>query len=182
MRAITPAGSDAGRSSLYRDLHAGRVQRIARGIYLPTSAPTVDWDQLEASTRRPEATICLTSALAHHDLTDAIPEALDVAIPRGTRAPRVDGSIRWHHFDGKTFELGRLELPLPGLDQAIGVYSAERTLVDCFRLRAVVGYETARDATREWLRRGGKPSSLIALASRLPRAKGPVIQALDMLA
>ena len=39
----------------------------------------------------------------------------------------------------------------------------------------------ARDALREWLRRGGKPARLIDVASRLPRAKSPVLQALSML-
>ncbi|MDI6024053.1 hypothetical protein QBL02_10900 [Leucobacter sp. UT-8R-CII-1-4] len=53
---------------------------------MPIDAPPADWEQIEAATRRPDATICLLSVLAHYDLTDAIPDALDVAIPRGARA------------------------------------------------------------------------------------------------
>ena len=34
----------------------------------------------------------------------------------------------------------------------------------------------------EWLRRAGKPARLMEIASRLPRAKSPVLQALEMLA
>ncbi|WP_232818970.1 hypothetical protein [Homoserinimonas sp. OAct 916] len=141
----------------------------------------MDWDKLEAATRRPEATICLLSALAHHDLTDAIPDALDIAIPRGTRAPLTEGAIRWHRFDPATFDLGREEILIPGSSQTIGLYSAERTIVDCFRLRASVGYEVARDATKEWLRRGGKPAELMAFATELPRAKAPLLQTLEAL-
>ena len=77
----------------------------ARAIYLPADAPAIDWDQLEAATRRPEATICLLSALARYDLTDAIPDALDVAIPRGMRTPMTESAIRWHRFDAATFKL-----------------------------------------------------------------------------
>lgn len=184
MEALTPStATRAGlsRSGLYRGARAGRLDRIARGIYLPTNAPAADWDQIEAATRRPQATICLTSALAYHDLTDAIPTALDVAIPRGSRTPASTGAIAWHHFDRATFEIGREEIAIPGSDQTIGIYSPERSIADAFRLRGDVGYELARDALREWLRRGGKPARLIKIASQLPRAKSPVRQALEML-
>ncbi|WP_067967229.1 type IV toxin-antitoxin system AbiEi family antitoxin domain-containing protein [Mycolicibacter icosiumassiliensis] len=184
MKALTPSTAErAGlsRSGLYRSARAGRFDRIARGVYLPVKASAADWDQIEAATRRPEATICLTSALAYHDLTDAIPAALDVAIPRGSRTPASTGAIAWHHFDRATFEIGREEITIPGSDQTIGIYSPERSITDAFRLRGDVGYELARDALREWLRRGGKPARLIEIASQLPRAKSPVLQALEIL-
>jgi predicted transcriptional regulator of viral defense system len=184
VEALTPStAGQAGlsRSALYRGARAGRLDRIARGIYLPAEAPAADWDLLEAATRRSDATICLTSALAYHDLTDAIPTALDVAIPRGSRTPASTGAITWHHFDRATFEIGRDEITIPGSDQTIGIYSPERSIADTFRLRGAQGYELARDALREWLRRGGKPARLIEMAARLPRAKSPILQALDML-
>jgi hypothetical protein len=34
------------------------------GVCLPADAPTADWDQLEAATRRADATICLASVPA----------------------------------------------------------------------------------------------------------------------
>lgn len=169
------------RSGLYRAAHEGRYRRIARGIYLPLDAPAADWDWIEASTRRPEATICLTSALAHHDLTDAIPAALDVAIPRGTRIPASTSPLAWHSFDRETFGLGRSEIPIPGTGLTIGLYSPERSIADAFRLRGQAGYELARDALKEWLRRGGKPAALVELAATLPRARTPVLDALEML-
>ncbi|BBZ26121.1 transcriptional regulator [Mycolicibacterium madagascariense] len=185
MGALTPdTSTQAGlsRSGLYREASAGRWERIARGIYLPVGAAAADWDQVEAATRRPEATICLLSALAHHDLVDAVPAALDIAIPRGVRTPVSTGAISWHRFDRATFDVGREDIAIAGSDQAIGIYSSERSIVDAFRLRAEVGYEVARDALREWLRRGGKPARLIAIATRLPRAKSTVLNALEMLA
>ena len=184
MEALTPgtaARAGLSRSALYRRARVGRLDRIARGIYLPAEASAADWDQIEAATRRPDATICLVSALAQYDLTDAISAALDVAIPRGSRTPASTGAIAWHQFDRATFEIGREQITIPGSDQTIGIYSPERSIADAFRLRAEVGYELARDALREWLRRGGKPARLIEIASRLPRAKSPVLQALEML-
>ena len=54
-------------------------------------------------------------------------------------------------------------------------------IVDAFRLRGQVGYETARDALKEWLRRGGKPAEIAQLAIQIPRAKRPVFDALEVL-
>jgi len=184
VEALTPrtAGrAGLSRSALYRGARAGRLNRIARGIYLPAEASAADWDQLEAATRRSDATICLISALAFHDLTDAIPTALDVAIPRGSRTPASTGAIAWHQFDRATFEIGREKITIPESNQMIGIYSPERSVADAFRLRGEVGYELAREALREWLRRGGKPARLIEIASRLPRANSPVLKALEML-
>lgn len=185
MRALTPSTAQQtglSRSGLYRAAREGRYERIARGIYVPSDAAATDWDWVEAATRRPDATICLTSALAQHDLTDAIPAALDVAIPRGSRIPATGGSLAWHAFDRATFDLGRDRIAVPGSELTIGLYSAERSIADAFRLRGDIGYEVARDALKEWLRRGGKPARLIELASQLPRARGPILQALDTLA
>ncbi|OKH84425.1 hypothetical protein EB75_04645 [Mycobacterium sp. ST-F2] len=184
MGALTPGTSQQlglSRSALYRRARSGQIDRIARGIYLPSDAPAADWDQLEAATRRTDATICLTSALAYHDLTDAIPAALDVAIPRGSRPPVTTGAIAWHLFDRQTFDIGRDRMTISGSDQEIGIYSPERSIADAFRLRGEVGHELARDALREWLRRGGKPARLIDIASRLPRAKTVTLRALEMM-
>lgn len=185
MAALTPSASarhGLSRSGLYRAAQDGRYNRIARGIYLPADAAAAEWDWLEAATRRADATICLISALAQHDLTDAIPTALDVAIPRGARIPATDSAIAWHSFDKATFTVGRNEIPIPGTKTMIGRYSAERSIADAFRLRGEIGYEIARDALKEWLRRGGKPARILEIATQLPRAKGPVLNALDALA
>ncbi|WP_370586157.1 hypothetical protein [Tessaracoccus sp. MC1679] len=87
----------------------------------------------------------------------------------------------WHSFDRDTFGVGRVEVLIPGSDLRIGLYSAERSIVDAFRLRGEVGYELARDALKEWLRRGGKPARLVELALVLPRAKAPTLAALEAL-
>jgi len=170
------------RAGLYRAANSGDLQRIARGIYLPSDAPSADWDLIEAATRRPDATLCLASALAHHDLTDEIPAATDIAIRRGGRIPATDAAIAWHAFARETFDLGRERMTIPGTDIMIGIYSPERTIADAYRLRGQIGYEIARDALKEWLRRGGKPGALMRIASQLPRAKSPILAALEILA
>lgn len=176
------AATGASRARAHRALQRGELRRIARGIYLPAHASAGDWDHIEAVTRRPEATICLTSALAHHDLIDDVPSQIHIAMYRGARIPAGHGAIAWHTFDRDTFTMGRAQIEIPGTDMMIGLYSPERSIADAFRLRGQTGYETARDALKEWLRRGGKPATLLPYATALPRAKQPLLTALDLLA
>lgn len=181
---ITPRlahSSGMSRTGLYRAALAGEYERIARGLYLPANTEPADWDWIEAASRRPDATICLGSALAHYDLIDDIPRALDVALPRGSRRPATKSAIRWHLFDEKTFQLGREIIPIPGTTATIGIYSAERSIADAFRLRGEMGYELGRTAMREWLRRGGQPARLARIAEELPRARGPIMRTLEAL-
>lgn len=182
MTTLTPERSGTSRASFYRAAREGKLERIARGIYLPLDAPPADFDQIEAATRRSDATICLTSALALHDLIDTIPASLHIAIRSRSRIPATEGAITWHRFDRASFELGRELIPIAGTDMTIGRYSAERSIADAFRLRGEIGYEIARDALKEWLRRGGKPAQLLDFAERIPRAKGPMLTALEALA
>lgn len=169
------------RTGLYRHVRAGRLERISRGLYRPADAPVANVDYLEIAARQPASTLCLSTGLALYDLTDAIPHSLDVALPRGTRAPVTEVPVAWHHFDRNTFAVGRSTVPIDGSTLTIGLYSAERCIVDTFRLRGIEGYETGRDALRAWLQTGGKPADLMALARQLPRATRPLQQALEFL-
>lgn len=169
------------RSTLYRKARAGTYDRIGRGLYRPADAPPADFALIEAASRRPSATICLTSALSHYDLIDAIPDAYDLAIPRHQRKPATQEAIRWHHFDRDTFDLGREPFAIPGSEEVIAIYSPERCIADAFRLRSTVGYEVAKEALRSWLARGGQPAQLMTYARQLPRVAGPLVSALEVL-
>lgn len=169
-------------ATLYRHLDAGRVERIAHGLYRRTDAAEADHNMLVA-TRTRNATLCLTTALAHHGLVDTIPGQLDVAIPRTQSAPRGMPAIRWHRFDTGTFRIGRGTHTIPGTTEQIGLYSAERSIIDAFRLRGQEGYEIGVEALRTWLRRrGSNPGALMRMASEIPRAEGPLRQALTLIA
>lgn len=168
---------------LYALLNDGALERIGHGLYQRTDTEhSVDLDLAPAVMRAPRATLCLASALAHHGLTDTIPHRIDLALPRGTRKPRVENT-RWHLFDVDTFDVGRSTIPVQGTPFSVGIYSPERTIADCFRLRDVAGYEIAIEALRNWLpRRGSNPAALLQIARELPRARTPVRDALNYLA
>ncbi|MFA7267020.1 MAG: type IV toxin-antitoxin system AbiEi family antitoxin domain-containing protein [Candidatus Nanopelagicales bacterium] len=168
-------------TTLYRLRDAGEVTTIARGLYRKTDKPA-DLDLLEIAIRAPLATICLTSALARYGLTDAIPSAIDIAIPRGTRAPATATAAAWHLFDPDTFTIGRSTIQVEGALERIGLYEPMRCIADAFRLRGTEGTDQAVEALRRWLRtRDAQPAALMRMAQQLPRAEGPTRQALEYL-
>ncbi len=179
--------SDAARvgvsaRSLYRLRDAGHLDVVGRGLYRRAGCEPGDDDLLEIVTRSPRATMCLVSALARHGLVDAVPARVHVAIPRGSYAPRVQTAAAWHLFDTATFEVGRMTIPVQGATARIGLYSAERSIVDAFRLRGQQGYEVGVEALRSWLRlRGSHTSALLGIAQQLPRSERPLRQALEYL-
>jgi predicted transcriptional regulator of viral defense system len=180
----TAMATDAGVGAreLRRLSDNGTINRIARGLYRRADLPPANLDLIEIVTRRPDATLCLSSALAHHSLVDVIPARIDIALPRGARIPRTDTPVSWHHFDAATFALERTELAIDGADATIGLYSPERSIVDAYRLRGSEGYEIAPEALKNWLRRrGSHPSALMDIARQLPRASGPLRHALELL-
>lgn len=167
---------------LYALRDSGFIDQLGRGLFRRAdAAEDADPDLLEIAYRAPRATLCLTTALARHGLTDAIPSRIDVAVPRGQRYARTQAPVSWHAFAADTFDIGREELTLTS-EIAIGLYSAERCIVDAFRLRHLEGPEPAVEALRRWLRRrGAQPATLLAMARSFPKAEPALRGALEIL-
>lgn len=164
---------------LRRLIGAGSIIALSRGLYRKS-----DWlgdeDLIEIAAKAPQATVCLRSALARHELIDDIPAEIDIAILRGSWTPETTAPVRWRHFDPDTFSIGRGHLDLDG-GRSIGLYSAERSIIDAFRMRHIEGADLANEAVKRWLRRGGQPSELLALTRSFPRTQTAVRETLEIL-
>jgi hypothetical protein len=171
----------ATKKGLYRLRDRGELEELARGVFRRAESPERDFDLVPIALRAPEATLCLVTALARHALSDALIAAPDIALPRGRRPPAANTPVEWHFFQPETFALERSLLELA--DQvSIGIYTAERSIVDAFRLRGREGHDVAYEALRRWLRRrGAEPARLLELAEKLPRATAPLRHALEVL-
>ncbi len=167
---------DVGHIDARSDGH-GVLEQLGRGLFhRASSAGDADPDLLEISSRSPRATLCLTTALARHGLSDEIPARIDVALPRGQPHPRIQAPVIWHAFAVDTFDLGREELSLTR-ETSIGLYCTERCIIDSHRLRHRERPETAVEALRRWLRRrGSQPSTLLGMARDFPKVE-PALRA-----
>jgi hypothetical protein len=70
---------------------AGLLEKEARGLYRLADLPPLSHpDLVQIAMRVPKAVFCLISALDFHQLTTQIPHKLYIAIPRETKAPRIE--------------------------------------------------------------------------------------------
>lgn len=176
-------GAGLTKHRFYRLRDAGVIEPVARGLYRQADADDlVDLDLLEISRRAHRATLCLTTALVHHDLTDANPSSIDVAVPAATHRPKTTAPVTWHTFDRATFDVGRTTMPV-GAGHRIGIYGPERCIIDAFRLRHREGDELANVALRRWLRRrGNSPAVLYGIAAQhFPQAVPALVRTLEIL-
>lgn len=158
------------------------IEPAGRGHFRRTDVDTgANVDLLEIAQRAPRSTLCLTTALARHGLTDDIPNTIDVALPRGQHRPATAAPVTWHLFDRSTFDVGRSALPLDG-SISIGLYGPERCIIDAIRLRHREGPELGYSALKRWLGRpGAMPSDLLRTASHFPAAGKALREALEIL-
>jgi predicted transcriptional regulator of viral defense system len=163
------AAAGVSRYTTYAWRDAGMIIELGRGVYRKANAPeTAHLDLLAATKRAPRAIICLVSALAIHDLTDEIPPAVQLAVPRGVHPPQISYPVvEFSRFDPKTFELGQERFEAaPG--EFVPVYSAERTLADCMRLRHRIGDAVAIRALRSYLsKHPNRAGDLMAVGRQL---------------
>lgn len=166
---------------LYRLRDRGVIDQVARGMFRRHDARPADIDLQEVALRAPRATLCLTTALARHGLTDEIPATIDVALPRHQHRPATTAPVAWHWFAPATFDIGRAELDI-GDGLSIGLYSPERSIVDAFRLRHREGWVLAGGVLRRWLReRDSSPATLLVTAQHFPQAERALRATLELL-
>ena len=169
-----------------RDLYAardsGELVELSRGVFRKTDAATPSYpDLLAVAYRAPRAVVCLLSAAAVHDLTDALPLAVQIAVPKGTWPPKIAyPPVEVFIWGTETFELG-LETVEAAPDERVRAYSPARTVVDLMRLRGRIGQSVAHIALRRYLSRSDARVGQLIDLSRALDVLGPVRSAVDVL-
>lgn len=144
------------RKTLYSMRDAAVVEPLTRGLYrLASLDPLGNPDLVTVAARVPQGVLCLISALAYHELTTQVPHAIDVALERGSRKPRLEyPPTHFYWFSGPAFHEGIETHQLDGV--SVRIYSPEKTLADCFRYRNKIGMAVVLEALRLWRERRGK--------------------------
>ncbi len=151
--------------TLYRLRDQGVVDQISRGVYRLASLPELAHpDLVTVALRVPRAVVCMVSALSYHDATGEVPHEVQIALPRGTKSPRLDHPpLRVFRFSGPALAEGIEVVQLDGVD--VRIYSLAKTVVDCFRFRNKLGTDVAIEALGEAIRRKGvRPSEILRYA------------------
>lgn len=170
------------RTALQRLVAEGRMDRRGRGLYVASDAALSESEMLAAaSVRVPHAVVCLLSALRFHGLTTQNPAEIWLAIDRKARAPRgTELPLRIVRFSGEARTAGVEEHKIDGARAR--VYSAAKTVADCFKYRQKIGLDVAIEALRDYLHaRRGSIDELwrYAAVCRVTNVMRPYLEALS---
>ena len=169
------------RGQLYRLVRKGLVERQARGIYVAGNHPiTAEHTLAHVAKRVPGGVFCLLTALRFHELTTQTPAEVWIALPEKARRPRLDyPRLRVARFSGPALTEGIETHRLEGVE--VRVYSAAKTVADCFKYRNKVGVDVAVEALRDFGRRHrGRATDLARYAQicRVSRVMQPYLDAI----
>jgi predicted transcriptional regulator of viral defense system len=134
--------------TLYELRDAGVLEKLSRGLYRLAELPASSSPDLAiAALKIPQAVICLISALAFHELTTQVPHAVNIALPRGARSPRLEyPPLRVFRFSGtawsegvETYQIGQT---------SVRIYCPEKCVADGFKYRRKIGLDVAIEALK----------------------------------
>ena len=139
---------------LSRLVSAGKLERIARGVYsLPGRALSEHRSLAEVALRVPRGVVCLLSALRVHGIGTQAPFEVWVAIPHHSPTPRLDQpALRAVRMSGPALTEGIEPIEIDGVK--VPVFNAAKTVADCFKYRNKIGLDVALEALRDgWSQR-----------------------------
>lgn len=128
----------------------------------------------------PQSTITLLSALQFHQIGTQLPSQIWIALDRRARRPALKyPPLRIVRYSGAALTEGIETHRVEG--HVVRIYSAAKTIADCFKYRNKIGLEVALEALREgWRARRFTLNELdhYARVCRVQRVMRPYIEAL----
>jgi predicted transcriptional regulator of viral defense system len=159
----------------------GELIRIGRGIYAsPKIQEEARFTWIQAAAVVPNGVLCLLSALRFHDLTTQLPPDVWMALPRGAWALKNPPMSMTIVTLSKAYWESEVETHFIA-HFPVRVYSAARTVVDCFKFRSKIGPDVAVEALRDFLKRNRGQSDRIWRLAQKARVQNIMLPYLDSL-
>lgn len=132
---------------------AGFLRRANRSTYENLTYKGDENDFFSADAFVPHGVICLMSAARYYELTNFLPDAVDVAIERKKKVSTLPEwpKIRIYYFDPARMELGVTEVKEG--ENAFNIFDIEKTVVDIIYYRNKVGIEETSEVLKSYLKR-----------------------------
>jgi predicted transcriptional regulator of viral defense system len=168
--------------ALYALRETGRIIELGRGLYrIADIAESEHPDLAEVAARAPDAAVCLISALSYHEITTQVPSAVHLAVPRGDyHRIKLSMPVTVYRFDPKTFSEGLETHRIGGMP--VKIYSAARSIADCFKFRNKIGLDVAIESlrlARQRKRMQNRELLRYAKLLRVEKTITPYIQAIE---
>lgn len=174
---------DLPRTYLARLVGEGLLEKVGYGLYsLADDDFTEAQSWVEVAAKVPKGVLCLLSALVFHELTTQNPFEVWLAVPRNAHRPKIEFvQTRVFRFAPPVYQAGIETHVISGVE--VKVYSAAKTVADCFYYRHTVGLDVAIEALRDaFYRRKATIDEMLRFAEirHVKRAMFPHLYALSV--
>ena len=131
----------------------GILSRVNRSTYENLIYKGDENDFFSAEAFVPSGVICLMSAARYYELTNYLPDAVDVAIERKKKVNTLPEwpRIRIFYFDRSRMDLGVTEVQEG--ENRFHIFDIEKTVVDIIYYRNKIGIEETSEILRNYLKR-----------------------------
>lgn len=146
----------------------GLLRRINRSTYENLSYKGDENDFFSAEAFVPNGVICLMSAARYYELTNFLPDSIDVAIERKKKVVTLPDwpEIKIFYFNPARMDLGVTEV-WEG-NNVFHIFDIEKTVVDIIYYRNKIGIEETSEVLKNYLKRRDRQiDRLYAYAKRL---------------
>jgi predicted transcriptional regulator of viral defense system len=155
---------------------AGDIVKVKPGLYRLSNLELGETNGLvEVCLSNQKAVICLTSALAFHELTTFVPSSITYAIPRIYKPSKLQfPPTESYYFSPTQYKAGIEHRETKAGD--IRIYCIEKTICDCFRFRNKLGEDIAIEGLKTYFRRKGWNINNLMKFAEICRVKGTISQ------
>ena len=162
---------------------AGSIQKVKPGLYkLPDVVSKGNYSQgfIDVCNANPKGVICLLSALEYHNLTDANPSKIYMALPNKDKLNKIAfPPVEVYYFRDRFYNCAIQEITTK--TGSFKIYNAEKTICDMFRYRNKLGEDLALEGLKNYLKR--KDASInklweYAIQCRVKTVMHPYIKAM----
>lgn len=160
---------------------AGLLHRVNRSTYENLSYDGDENDFFSAEAFVPNGVICLMSAARYYELTNFLPDAIDVAIERKKKVSTLPEwpEIRIYYFDSTRMDVGVTKVH--DGNNNFHIFDIEKTVIDIIYYRNKVGIEETSEILRNYLKRKDRQIDRLYTYSRQLRCEKVVRSYLEVL-
>ena len=159
----------------------GHLHRINRTTYENLSYKGDENDFINAAAYVPDGVICLMSAARYYELTNILPDVVDIAIDRKKKVSTLPSwpEIKIFYFDPSRMDTGVTEITEGG--DSFRIFDIEKTVVDIIYYRNKIGIEETSEVLRNYLKRQDRQIDRLYTYAKMLRCESIVRTYLEVL-
>ena len=159
----------------------GQLYRINRTTYENLSYKGDENDFTNAVAYVPDGVICLISAARYYELTNFLPNVIDVAIDRKKKVSTLHDwpQIKIFYFDHSRMYTGVTEITEGG--DSFRIFDIEKTVIDIIYYRNKVGIAETSEVLRSYLKRKDRQIDRLYTYAKMLRCESIVRTYLEVL-